>query len=127
MSQVSHHAAIDLGAESGRVILGKLEGGKISIEEIHRFPNRMREKDGGLRWDLRHLEQEILAGLKKIGDRKIQLDTVSTDSWGVDYVFLPEDGSPAKDPFCYRDGRNERAYPKVVERLGRERIFERTG
>ena len=127
MSRVSHHAAIDLGAESGRVILGKLEGGKISIEEIHRFPNRMREKDGGLRWDLRHLEQEILAGLKKIGDRKIPLDSVSTDSWGVDYVFLPEDGSPAKDPFCYRDSRNERAYPKVVERLGRERIFERTG
>jgi len=127
MSKVSHHAAVDLGAESGRVILGKLEGGKISIEEIHRFPNRMREKDGGLRWDLRHLEQEILAGLKRIGDRKIPLDSVSTDSWGVDYVFLPEDGSPAKDPFCYRDGRNERAYPKVVERLGRERIFERTG
>lgn len=127
MSRVSHHAAIDLGAESGRVILGKLEGGKISIEEIHRFPNRMRKKDGGLRWDLRHLEQEILAGLKKIGDRKVPLDSVSTDSWGVDYVFLPEDGSPAKDPFCYRDERNERAYPKVVDRLGRQRIFERTG
>ena len=127
MKACSHHAAIDLGAESGRVILGKLEGEKISIEEIHRFPNRMREKDGGLRWDLRHLEAEILAGLKKIGDRKIPLDSVSTDSWGVDYVFLPEDGSPAKDPFCYRDSRNERAYPKVVERLGRERIFGRTG
>jgi len=125
MKACSHHAAIDLGAESGRVILGKLEGEKISIEEIHRFPNRMREKDGGLRWDLRHLEAEILAGLKKIGDRKIPLDSVSTDSWGVDYVFLPEDGSPAKDPFCYRDGRNERVYPKVVERLGRERIFGR--
>jgi rhamnulokinase len=127
MSQVSHHAAVDLGAESGRVILGRLEDGKISIEEMHRFPNRMREKDGGLRWDLRHLEHEILAGLKKIGDRQVPLDSVSCDSWGVDYVFLSEDGSPAKDPFCYRDGRNERAYPKVVQKVGRERIFQRTG
>jgi len=127
MSQLSYHGAVDLGAESGRVILGKLEGGKITIEEMHRFPNRIMEKDGGLRWDLRHLEQEILAGLKKIGDRKIPLDSISTDSWGVDYVFIPEDGSPVKDPFCYRDGRNEKAYPKVLERLGRERIFGRTG
>ncbi|NDA10228.1 MAG: rhamnulokinase, partial [Verrucomicrobia bacterium] len=52
MKSVSRHAAVDLGAESGRVILGKLEGTKITIEEIHRFPNRMREKEGGLRWDL---------------------------------------------------------------------------
>ena len=127
MNKVSHHAAIDLGAESGRVILGKLEGNKITIEEIHRFPNRMREKDGGLRWDLRHLESEILAGLKKLGDRKVQLDSVSCDSWGVDYVFLPEDGSPARDPFCYRDGRNEQAYSKVLKKFGQENIFARTG
>jgi len=127
MSKASHHAAIDLGAESGRVILGKLEGTKITIEEIHRFPNRMGEKDGGLRWDLRHLESEILAGLKKLGDRKIPVDSVSCDSWGVDYVFLPEDGSPARDPFCYRDGRNEQAYPKVLKKLGQETIFARTG
>jgi len=123
----SLHTAIDLGAESGRVILGKLESGKIAIEEIHRFPNRMREKNGGLRWDLRHLEAEILAGLKKLGDRKVPLDSVSCDSWGVDYVFLPEDGSPARDPFCYRDGRNEQAYPQVLDKLGRENIFARTG
>ena len=127
MKAISHHAAIDLGAESGRVILGKLEGGKIAVEEIHRFPNRMREKDGVLCWDLRHLEQEILAGLKKIGDRKVLLESVSTDSWGVDYVFLPKDGSVAKDPFCYRDSRNERAHPKVVQKVGRDRIFQRTG
>ena len=127
MNQISHHAAVDLGAESGRIILGKLEGGRITIEEIHRFPNRIREKDGGLRWDLRHLEQEILAGLKKIGDRQVPLDSVSCDSWGVDYVFLPNDGSPARDPLCYRDVRNERAYPKVLQKVGRDRIFQRTG
>jgi len=107
--------------------LGKLADGKITIEEIHRFPNRMREKEGGLRWDLRYLEQEILTGLKKIGARQVSLDSVSCDSWGVDYVFLPEDGSPAKDPFCYRDSRNERAYPKVVQKVVRDRIFQRTG
>jgi rhamnulokinase len=103
----THHAAVDLGAESGRIILGTLNQGKLSIEEIHRFPNRMGEKDGKLKWDLRHLEGEILAGLKKIGDRKIPLESVSCDSWGVDIVYLPKDGSSAKDPFCYRDGRNE--------------------
>jgi rhamnulokinase len=123
----SHHAAVDLGAESGRVILGMLSRGKLSIEEIHRFPNRMREKDGGLKWDLRHLEGEILAGLKKIGDRKIPLESVSCDSWGVDIVYLPKDDSSAKDPFCYRDGRNEKIFPKVVDKIGKEKIFARTG
>jgi rhamnulokinase len=123
----SHHAAVDLGAESGRIILGTLSNGRLIIEEIHRFPNRMREKDGGLRWDLQHLEGEILAGLKKIGDRKIPLESVSCDSWGVDIVYLPKDGSPAKDPFCYRDERNEKIFPKVVAKIGKEKIFARTG
>jgi rhamnulokinase len=123
----THHAAVDLGAESGRVILGTLSKGRLSIEEIHRFPNRMGEKDGGLRWDLRHLEGEILTGLKKIGDRKIPLESVSCDSWGVDIVYLPKDGSSAKDPFCYRDGRNEKIFPKVVDKIGKEKIFARTG
>jgi rhamnulokinase len=123
----SHHAAVDLGAESGRIILGTLSQGRLSIEEIHRFPNRMREKDGGLKWDLRHLEGEILAGLKKIGDQKIPLESVSCDSWGVDVVYLPKNGSSAKDPFCYRDGRNEKIFPKVVAKIGKEKIFARTG
>ena len=123
----SHHAAVDLGAESGRVILGTLSQGRLSIEEIHRFPNRMREKDGGLKWDLRHLEGEILAGLKKIGDRKIPLESVSCDSWGVDIVYLPKDEALAKDPFCYRDGRNEKIFPKVVDKIGKDKIFARTG
>jgi rhamnulokinase len=123
----THHAAVDLGAESGRIILGTLSKGRLSIEEIHRFPNRMGEKDGKLKWDLRHLEDEILAGLKKIGDRKIPLESVSCDSWGVDIVYLPKDGSSAKDPFCYRDGRNEKIFPKVVDKIGKEKIFARTG
>ena len=73
------------------------------------------------------MEGEILAGLKKIGDRKIPLESVSCDSWGVDIVYLPKDGSPAKDPFCYRDGRNEKIFPKVVDKIGKEKIFARTG
>ncbi|NBS14823.1 MAG: rhamnulokinase, partial [Verrucomicrobia bacterium] len=127
MNPRSFHAAVDLGAESGRVILGTLTQGRLTIEEMHRFPNRMREKEGGLRWDLRHLESAILAGLKKIGDRKIPLESVSCDSWGVDIVYLPKDGSPARDPFCYRDPRNEKIFPRVVERIGKEKIFSHTG
>jgi len=127
MSSPSFHAAVDLGAESGRVILGTLSQGRLGIEEIHRFPNRMREKDGGLRWDLRHLEKEILAGLKKIGDQRIPLESVSCDSWGVDIVYLPQDGSPARDPLCYRDARNEKIFPQVVEKIGRGKIFSQTG
>ena len=123
----THHAAVDLGAESGRVILGILTEGRLTIEEIHRFPNQVREKNGGLRWDLRHLESEILAGLKKIGDRKIPLESVSCDTWGVDIVYLPKDGSPAKDPFCYRDERNEKIFLKVIEKIGRQKIFSQTG
>ena len=127
MKTISHHAAIDLGSESGRVILGTLADGKITIEEIHRFPNRNRETDGGLRWDLRHLEWEILVGLKKMGNREIPLDSVSCDTWGVDIVYLPKDESAAQDPFCYRDGRNEKIFPQVVKKIGKEKIFSQTG
>lgn len=127
MSPPSYHAAVDIGAESGRVIMGTLQGGRLAIEEIHRFPNKMREKDGGLRWDLRHLETEILAGLKKIGDRKVPLDSVSCDTWGVDIVYLPKDGSAARDPYCYRDVRNEKIFPRVLKKIGKAKIFARTG
>ena len=127
MSESTCHAAIDLGAESGRVILGTLERGRLAMEEIHRFPNRMREKEGALRWDLRHLETEILAGLKNIGDRKIPLHSVSCDSWGVDIVYLPKDGTPARDPICYRDARHEKIFPRVLEKIGKEKIFSLTG
>jgi rhamnulokinase len=123
----THHAAVDLGAESGRIILGTLTEGRLSIEEIHRFSSQMREKDGGLKWDLRHLEKEIILGLKKIGDRMVPLTSVGCDSWGVDIVYLPANGTPPSDPFCYRDPRTERFFQDLTTKFGRSTIGSLTG
>ena len=79
-----NYLSLDLGADSGRVILGTLENGKISLEEIHRFYNKAVPVNGSLRWDVVRLFDELKAGLKKVADRGIAVKSLSTDSWGVD-------------------------------------------
>ena len=122
-----HYIACDLGAESGRVILGRLAGGQVTLEEIHRFPNGAVKIAGSLRWDVLRIFEELKIGLRKVGGRRVQAESCSVDSWGLDYV-LSGAGQPMLSlPYHYRDSRTDRTYPAALESPGAELIFAETG
>lgn len=121
------YIAIDLGADSGRVILGSLQDGRLSLEEIHRFSNCPVSHGRTLRWNLDRLRDEVIAGLQKVAERGLVVESVSVDSWGVDYVLLRADRTVFQQPFCYRDARTETTYPAVRLTLGEEAIYRSTG
>ena len=123
----TNYLAVDLGAESGRVMLGALRQGTLTLEEIHRFPNRVVTVQGHLHWDLPHLEAEIFAGLKKAAERKIPISGISTDSWGLDYIWLGKDGEILAQPFCYRDVRTSGMPEQLFKKLSFAQIYELTG
>jgi rhamnulokinase len=123
----SRYLAVDLGAESGRVMLGTLENGRLALEEIHRFPNRVLKVDGHLHWDLAHLDREIFAGLKKAAQRGAPIAGISADSWGVDYVLLDAKGRALGDPYCYRDSRTAGSPARLFEKLPFAGIYAETG
>jgi rhamnulokinase len=126
---VSSHRylACDLGAESGRVILGKLAEGRIETEEIHRFPNLPVKIDGTLRWDVLRIFEELKTGLRKVAARKVPLASLSVDSWGVDYVLLGAGQPMLSLPHHYRDPRSDGAYAAALKSPGVETIFAETG
>lgn len=116
-----NYLAIDLGAESGRVMLGALEGGKITIEEIHRFPNGASLHNGQLLWNFDKLKEGVLDGLLEASYQKRPITSMSADSWGVDYVLSDN------LVFCYRDPRGQRGVDKLLKIISREEIFRETG
>ncbi len=123
-----HYVACDLGAESGRVMLGTLANGKLTLEEVHRFPNGPITINGTLRWDVLRLFDEMKAGLRKVAARGLPVASLSTDSWGVDYVWL-RDGEPQLTAaFHYRDPqRSTGAYERVFAVASQDEIFAETG
>ena len=123
----SYYIACDLGAESGRVMLGKLAAGKLELEEIHRFSNGASRIDGTLRWNTLRIFEELKKGIRKIADRGIAARSVSVDSWGVDYV-LTRPGEPELGlPYQYRDTRTDSAFETALQKATPETIFEETG
>ncbi|MBQ9862157.1 MAG: rhamnulokinase [Clostridia bacterium] len=103
----TYYLAVDIGASSGRHILAHLENGKIVLEEMHRFENKLVEKNGHLCWDTEHLFGGILEGMKKCAAAgKIPL-SMGIDTWGVDFVLLDKDGNMIGDPVAYRDSRTD--------------------
>jgi rhamnulokinase len=123
----TNYLAIDLGAESGRVMLGVLEEGRVSLEELHRFPNRVLTLNGHLHWDLAHLEREIDAGLEKAARRNVPISGISADSWGVDYVLLDAKGQALGQPYCYRDARTADSPARLFKKLPFAEIYQETG
>lgn len=121
----SRYLAIDLGAESGRVMLGTLQEGCLSLEEIHRFANRAVVVAGSRRWDFLHLYAEIVEGLRKAGSLNLPIRSLSTDSWGVDYAFMKGREPFLSTPYQYRDERTDGAYEKMP--VSREEIYAETG
>ena len=108
---------VDLGATSGRVILARAGGDRLRMEELHRFPNRMREIDGRFYWDIHALYEEILRGLSVAGGRGERIDSIGIDTWGVDFAMFGRDGALLRLPYCYRDPHTDGAPEKFFERM----------
>jgi rhamnulokinase len=102
-------AAVDLGASSGRVMTGVVDGDRVSVDTVHRFPNAIVEVDGHLRWNFTGLYDEILAGLARVDNAT----SIGIDTWGVDYGLLDADGSLLAEPISYRDARTAKVIDDV--------------
>ncbi|MDR0909552.1 MAG: rhamnulokinase [Spirochaetaceae bacterium] len=122
-----YHVAVDLGASSGRLILGWLEDGRFALKEAHRFSNGFVFREGHERWDIDSLVDEILSGLEKIKSLGIESCTLGIDSWGVDYVALDAAGNKLADPVAYRDERTRGMIDKVCARFPRTELYRKTG
>jgi rhamnulokinase len=123
----TYYLACDLGADSGRLILGTLDHGKISLEDIHRFPTGATQVSGTLHWDLDRLQNELKTGLKKAAAKKLPIASISTDSWGVDYVMYDAHGQPMSPVWCYRDARTAAGVECVKGKIAWPEIFAETG
>ncbi len=120
-------AAIDLGASSGRVIVGRVADGALALEEVHRFPNDPVALPDGLHWDILGLYGSIVDGLRKAGASAGDLAGIAVDSWGVDYGLLDAGGSLVGIPFHYRDSRTDGVAARLEAAVSRERLYARTG
>ncbi|MGA2140064.1 MAG: rhamnulokinase family protein [Verrucomicrobiia bacterium] len=124
---VHHYIACDLGAESGRVMLGSLEGERVTLEEIHRFSNGPVSVFGSLRWDVLRIFDELKTGLGKIAARGIEVESLSCDSWGVDYVLLRGNEPMLTVPYHYRDARTDGGLERANAVIPLDTIFAETG
>ncbi|MHC5036045.1 MAG: rhamnulokinase [Planctomycetota bacterium] len=124
-----HYLAFDLGAESGRAILGSLDASdRLRIREVHRFPNGPVEIGGRLHWDVPRLTGEIFEGLRLCAAHHTRtLESVGVDTWGVDFALLDERGELAGAPFAYRDRRFPDAMAAFFETFPRDRLYGLTG
>ena len=102
-----YYLAVDIGASSGRHILGHVEDGKIVLEEVYRFENGMEKKDGHLCWNVPHLFHEIKEGLKACKAAGKVPKSMGIDTWAVDYVLLDEEDNVLGNTYGYRDGRTK--------------------
>ena len=123
----TYYLAVDIGASSGRHILGWVENGKIMLEEVFRFPNGMTEKNGHLCWDHEALANNVIAGMKRCAEIGKIPTYMGIDTWGVDYVLLDKDGKVLGDAIGYRDSRNDRAVADVNAIVSPEELYARTG
>jgi rhamnulokinase len=125
------HVAIDLGAGSGRALVGGPTADGFRCAEVHRFHYAPRHRDGHLRWDIESLLEGIREGLRLAGtaanDLGGTLVSIGVDSWAVDYALLDEQGTLVEEPVCYRDSRTRDAIEQVCARVPRDEIYARTG
>jgi rhamnulokinase len=117
--------AFDLGAESGRAVLGRLRSGVLDVTEICRFPNQPLQLHGSLRWDIQRLWSQMKSALGRLPVSTI--DSIGVDTWGVDYALLDHRGALLENPYHYRDTRTDGVMDAVFERVPREEIYAETG
>ncbi len=121
-----HYLAIDIGASSGRHIVGWMENGTLQTEEVYRFPNGVEPVDGHLTWDMIKLFDYVKAGIKEAFARFPTIASLSIDTWGVDYVLLQGD-QEVWPCYAYRDSRTEAVIPAVHEKVEFSKLYEHTG
>ena len=123
-----YYFAVDLGATSGRTILGILDHGRLEQEELTRFPNNLIETGGHFYWDIYALYFEMIRGLKEVARRGLPITSIGIDTWGVDFVFIGDDGALLRNPMAYRDphtfGRMEEYLSQVVPQ---REVYDITG
>jgi rhamnulokinase len=120
--------ALDLGAESGRAVLGRLKSGRLSVQEIARFRNEPVFYNGGWHWDAPRLWLEIRSALQSVGSHGVdQLHSIGIDTWGVDYALLGDNGALLENPFHYRDKRTDGMMERVLKVLPAEKMYAATG
>ena len=118
--------AIDIGASSGRHIAGWMENGKLRTREVYRFPNGVTEQDGHLTWDIDALLSHVKTGIDEALKEFPQIESLSVDTWAVDYVLMHGDREAAPC-YAYRDSRTEAAIPQVHEKISFSDLYRRTG
>ena len=123
----NYYLAVDIGASSGRHILGTVKDGTISLEEIYRFENGMEKRNGHLCWDVESLFHEIKMGMKQCAVQGKIPCSMGIDTWAVDFVLLDRDGQRLGDAVGYRDDRTKGMDEKVYEVISPEALYERTG
>jgi len=126
-SQSDFFVAIDIGASSGRHMLGSIENGQLVLTEIHRFPNEIKKHNGQQIWDINALFEEILTGLKKCAEMGVHPISVSIDTWGVDFVLLDEDMKMIGPAVAYRDSRTDGMFEEVARHIPDKDLYARTG
>ena len=127
MQILTYHLAIDIGASSGRHILGWVEDGRMHLKEVYRFENRLAEKNGHRCWEMDRLWQNVLAGLKACKDAGCTPETVGIDTWAVDFVLLDAAGEILGDTVAYRDSRTEGVRQALEPVLSFAEHYARTG
>ena len=126
MNKTQNLAAVDLGASSGRVMLARFDGERLTLEEAHRFPNGPVRVGDHMHWDVLRLFDEIKTGLCKAG-QIAPLSSLGLDTWGVDFALLDRDDQLVGNPFHYRDPHTNGVLEKAFALVPRGEIFERTG
>lgn len=125
---MQRYLAVDLGAESGRHVLGSFDGERLAIEEIHRFANEPVTILGEMHWDILRLWHEAQRGLALTAARNVrELDGIGVDTWGVDYALLDSSGSLLGNPFHYRDARTDGAMERLFEIVPADEVYRETG
>jgi rhamnulokinase len=127
MGKTSDYLAVDLGAESGRGLIGRFDGQRLELEEVHRFPNGPVRMLDTLHWDLPRLFDEVKTALRKAGVASPGLDGVGVDTWGVDFGLVGRGDTLLGNPVHYRDARTEGMIDAASRLVSRERIYEITG
>ena len=128
MDTTKYFFAVDLGATSGRTIIGNISKGKVNLEEVTRFPNNLIQTGGQFYWDIYALYNEIIRGLKEVANRRLEITSIGIDTWGVDFVFVGKDGQIIRNPRAYRDPHTFSAMDDYLRNVrNKKQLYDITG